>query len=407
MARLDIAMPDVGEGVTEAEITEWQVSVGDLVREDDVLAAVMTDKATVEIPSPIDGTVAAINGNIGEVIAVGTTLVTLEVADAGGASTQADPAGQDEPPSDATPVNGTPKPVLAAPKAGKPMAAPAVRRRASEAGIDLAEIVGSGPDGRVTLADLEAWIETRDVAGAAAVGAPMPGDVEEIQVRGLRRKIAEHMQTASQRIAHMTYVEEVDVTDLEAAREQLNSETNGDQARLTILPCLMIAVIRALKKHRRLNAHYDDEAGLIRQFSSVHLGVATQTEAGLMVPVIANAETRSVAELAGEIARLADAARSGKIKREELTGSTITLSNLGAMGGLISTPIVNAPEVAIIGVNKIAVRPVWCDGNFVARKIINLSSSFDHRVVDGWDAAVFIQDVKSLIEDPAALLEET
>ncbi len=399
-------MPDIGEGITEAEIIKWSVKVDDLVREDDVVAEVMTNKATVEIPSPVDGVVAAIIGEIGEIIAVGTVIVTLEVSEEVQTRGQADkPVASEADYETSAPVEKKAS-GQAAPAISKPLAPPAVRRRAAEAGIDLADIAGSGPDGRILFADLDAWL---DVQQPATEGDPVNQHIaggKEIKVIGLRRKIAEHMEEATRRIAHMTYVEEVDVTELESLRENLNSGPATSKIRLTILPFLMIAMIRALRKNPKLNAHYDDEAGLIKQFDSVHIGMATQTTDGLMVPVIANAEALNIWKLADEIARLADAAKSGKIKREELTGSTITLSSLGAMGGLVSTPIINAPEVAIIGVNKIVMRQVWHNDQFNARKIMNLSSSFDHRVVDGWDAATFIQDMKALVENPAALLED-
>lgn len=407
MAKLEILMPDIGEGVTEAEIAEWIVKPGDLVREDDVLAAVMTDKATVEIPSPVDGLIISTCGNVGDVIAVGETIVTLEVLKDPDTSRQTGTDGSGKPDPELTGPRA--KDQIAQPDnaAGRPLAAPAVRRRAAEAGVDLAEVTGSGPSGRITAADLEARINCRTQPEKTLQHEPLSDDIEEIKVVGLRRKISEHMQSSSQNIAHMTYVEEVDVTDLEILRENLNSERISNAVpRLTILPFLMIAMIRALKENPKLNAHYDDDAGLIRRFRSVHLGMATQTASGLLVPVIRNAQAFNLGDLAAEISRLAEAAKSKSIDRKELTGSTITLSSLGKMGGLMSTPIINTPEVAIVGVNKISVRQVWRDGQFVARKIMNISSSFDHRIVDGWDAATFIQKVKELIETPVSIVGE-
>ncbi|MBV1925976.1 MAG: 2-oxo acid dehydrogenase subunit E2 [Rhodobacteraceae bacterium] len=402
MVQIKIRMPDVGEGVTEAEIEEWNVKSGDLVKEDDALAAVMTDKATVEIPSPVDGKVISTSGQIGDVIAVGETIVVLEVFEDQAAPGLAD---TDRRTHSAPGSNGSRKEKPGTPvrnPSARPLAAPAVRRRAKEAGVNLSDVSGSGPGGRITVADLQTWIDDRLASTLPESDMSSGDDFEEFKILGLRRKIAEHMQLATQSIAHMTYVEEVDVTELENLREKLNVVRIGnDETRLTILPFIMIAMIHALKESPRLNSHYDAAAGLVRQYSSVHLGMATQTSNGLLVPVIRNAGAFDLSDLAAEIIRLADAAKSGTISRQELSGSTITLSTLGKMGGLMSTPIINAPEVAIVGVNKIAVRQVWKKGSFVARKMMNLSSSFDHRIVDGWDAAVFIQKVKVLIEDPA------
>ena len=401
MVQIKIRMPDVGEGVTEAEIEEWNVKSGDLVKEDDALAAVMTDKATVEIPSPVDGKVISTSGQIGDVIAVGETIVVLEVFEDQAAPGLAD---TDRRTHSAPGSNGSRKEKPGTPvrnPSARPLAAPAVRRRAKEAGVNLSDVSGSGPGGRITVADLQTWIDDRLASTLPESDMSSGDDFEEFKILGLRRKIAEHMQLATQSIAHMTYVEEVDVTELENLREKLNVVRIGnDETRLTILPFIMIAMIHALKESPRLNSHYDAAAGLVRQYSSVHLGMATQTSNGLLVPVIRNAGAFDLSDLAAEITRLADAAKSGTISRQELSGSTITLSTLGKMGGLMSTPIINAPEVAIVGVNKIAVRQVWQKGSFVARKMMNLSSSFDHRIVDGWDAAVFIQKVKVLIEDP-------
>jgi len=410
MAKIKILMPDVGEGVTEAEITEWHVKPGDLVREDDVLAAVMTDKATVEIPSPVDGVIISTTGDIGDVIAVGETIVSLEVSNAQGAPEPAgtEPADIDrigQSVSKATTPRSEKPTETTQDTAGRLLAAPAVRHRAAIAGVDLSEVTGSGPGGRITAVDLETWINNRTSSTKPEVHMAADDEFEEIRVLGLRRKIAEHMQVATRNIAHMTYVEEVDVTDLEILREELNSKrTANNETRLTILPFLMMAMSRALTENPGLNAHYVGDTGLIRRFRSIHLGMATQTANGLLVPVIRNVGAFDLSGLAAEITRLSDAAKSGTIKREELVGSTITLSSLGKMGGLMSTPIVNAPEVAIVGVNKISMRQVWQDGGFIPRKIMNLSSSFDHRVVDGWDAAVFIQAMKTLIENPASIL---
>ncbi len=399
-----IVMPDIGEGVTEAEITEWNVKVGDAVREDDLIAEVMTDKATIEIPSPVDGTVAEISGEVGEVIPVGTVIVTLDIAGSEQLQAQTGSSAANPTDGEASAPMEKEKADRVVPATSKHLAPPVVRRRAKEAGIDLADVSGSGPDGRILLSDLDAWPGSQQ-SGVGGNSTRLEG-IKEIRVIGLRRKIAEHMQAATRHMAHMTYVEEIDVTELETLRGNLNSDLSADKTRLTLLPFFITAIIRALKENPKFNAHFDDKAGIIRQFESVHMGVATQTSEGLVVPVINRADTLDLWKLAREVTRLAEAAKSGDIKREELTGSTITLSSLGSLGGLVSTPIINAPEVAVIGVNKIATRPVWIDTEFLPRKIMNLSSSFDHRVVDGWDAALFIRDVKALIENPSALLEE-
>jgi len=431
-----IQMPDVGEGITEAEIVEWNVKPGDVVKEDDVLAAVMTDKATVEIPSPVDGTVTEIVGEIGEMTPVGSVIISLEVEGEGNAASisaeadapkaEAAPAPALEPaPAPAPEVKPEPapkkvakvqKPVASPPAAPiegsprkegeRPTAAPSVRKRAMDAGVKLQYVHGTGPAGRITHDDLDAYI-----AGASA---PIGGTqrktpntrVEEIKVIGLRRKIAERMQDAKSRIPHITYVEEVDVTELESLREHMNANRKEHEPKLTILPFIMKAMVIALKDYPKLSSHYDDGEDMLYQYGAAHIGMAAQTPGGLMVPVIKHAETMDVHDLANEAKRLASAARDGSITRDELTGSTITLSSLGRMGGVVSTPVINSPEVAIVGVNKVATRPVWKDGGFVPRQIMNLSSSFDHRIVDGWDAAEFIQRIRTLMENPATLFME-
>jgi len=397
--------PDLGEGTTQAEIVEWRVKVGDLVREDQPIADLMTDKATVEVYSPVRGAIVALRGAPGDIMAVGSELVVFDVAD----STRASPpdaaplTAQPTPPLPQAPVAATPlradehADVPAAPH-GKAWASPAVRRKAAELGIALAQVPGAGPNGRVLREDLEAF--------AAAAARPVAGDgVEEIKIIGLRRKIAERLQDAKRRIPHIAYVEELDVTAAEELRSHLNAQ-GGDRARLTLLPFLMRAIVRSIVKHPQVNAHFDDAAGVLRRHRAVHIGVATQTPSGLVVPVVRHVEALDLWECASEIARLAEAARNGEATREELTGSTITVSSLGALGGIVSTPIINAPEVAIVGVNKILERPVVRNGQIVVRKMMNLSSSFDHRIVDGWDAASFIQEVKGLIEQPATLFIE-
>ena len=419
MAERTIKMPDVGEGVAEAELVEWMVKVGDLVREDQILAAVMTDKATVEIPAPADGKVIWLGGEPGDKIAVKAALVKLEVAGDGDAPAPAPapaPKEQAPPPAKAEPAPA-PKPKPAAPKAAppvartgparregeKPLASPAVRLRAKETGVDLRQVAGSGPAGRISHEDLDAFL----ARGAEPVAAGLRANtsVEEVKVVGLRRRIAEKMAVA-RRIPHITYVEEVDVTALEDLRAALNRDKRPEQAKLTILPFLMKAIVKAVAAQPQLNALYDEEAGIVTRHGGVHIGIAAQTPGGLMVPVVRHAEARTLWDCAAELARLGDAAKAGTATREELTGSTITITSLGAMGGIVTTPIINAPEVAIVGVNKIAVRPHWDGTAFVPRKMMNLSCSFDHRMIDGWDAAVFVRRVKTLLETPAMLFVE-
>jgi len=431
MADYVIRMPDVGEGVAEAELVEWHVQPGDAVREDMVLAAVMTDKATVEIPSPVAGTVVWLAGEIGDVIAVKAPLVRIDVAGEARTSAREEATAQTEPVDPkpdpghedvveerllvAKPAESIRQP-SALPPAGplpaaalgetKPVASPAVRRRAQDAGIDLRRVHGSGPAGRITHEDLDSYLAGGPQAPAAA-GPARNTATEEIRITGLRRRIAEKMTLSAARIPHITYVEEVDVSDLEDLRETMNKGRKPDQPKLTILPFLMRAMVRAIAEQPGVNATFDDEAGIITRHGGVHIGIATQTPSGLTVPVIRHAEARSVWDCANEVARLAEAARTGTAQREELSGSTITITSLGAMGGLVSTPIINHPEVAIVGVNKIAVRPVWDGSQFVPRRMMNLSSSFDHRVIDGWDAATFIQRIRTLIETPALIFTES
>lgn len=428
-----IQMPDVGEGITEAEIVEWNVKAGDVVREDDVLAAVMTDKATVEIPSPVDGTVQSVNGDVGAMIAVGTVIITLEVDGAGNEASISEetnvapkpqPAPESAPQAEAEPEPAKPAPApvktatvtkpasisagaSGAPRAEgeAPLASPAVRKRAMDAGIKLAYVHGTGPAGRISHADIDAYISGASAPVGRAGNAPNT-EVQEIKVIGLRRKIAQRMQDAKQRIPHITYVEEVDVTDVERLREHMNATKQNDQPKLTILPFIMKAMVIALKAYPKLSSHYDDGNDLLYQYGAAHIGMAAQTPGGLMVPVIKHAETHDIWGLAGETKRLAETARDGSITRDELTGSTITLTSLGRMGGVVSTPVINSPEVAIVGVNKVVVRPVYQDGGFVPRKMMNLSSSFDHRIVDGFDAAEFIQCIRGLLENPATLFME-
>ena len=428
MGEYVITMPDVGEGVAEAELVEWHVKPGDHVREDMVLAAVMTDKATVEIPSPVSGTVLWLGGEVGDTIAVKAPLLRLEVAGEGHGPSDDSPPEQPAAEPEPAPAHeavaeerllvakpaGGPKPPVVQPVIGvraavggeaKPLASPAVRRRAQDAGIDLRQVHGTGPAGRITHEDLDAHLAGGASAPAQAAPARKTA-TEEIKVTGLRRRIAEKMALAASRIPHITYVEEVDVTDLEELRETMNRGRKPEQQKLTLLPFLMRAMVKAISEQPGVNATFDDEAGIITRHRAVHIGIATQTPSGLTVPVVRHAEARSVWDCAAEVARLAEAARTGTAQREELSGSTITITSLGAMGGIVTTPIINHPEVAIVGVNKIVTRPVWDGGQFVPRRMMNLSSSFDHRVIDGWDAATFVQRVKTLIETPALIFIE-
>jgi len=425
MGRYLFRLPDVGEGVTEAEIVAWHVKAGDCVREDDNLADVMTDKATVEMTSPVDGTVIAVNGEIGAMAPVGSVLIELEVegegnADERGADQPGDvaddrlavpldePAPQRPEPSQAPATSGqggagetqtvTPNPI----GRGQVFAAPATRRRAYELGIPLQFVPGTGPGGRILPADLDAFIAAGGVARAPG-GTGRRTGVTDKPIIGLRRKIAERMQEAKRRIPHISYVEEIDVTELEALRATVNEGRGEDQPKLTLLPFLIRALVRVLPDFPQINALYDDEADVLHMQEGVHVGIATQTPGGLMVPVLRHAEALDMWEIAREITRLSQAAREGGATREELSGSTITITSLGPLGGIATTPVINRPEVAIIGPNRIVERPVVA-GQFISvRKLMNISSSFDHRIVDGYDAALFIQALKRCLEHPALI----
>jgi 2-oxoisovalerate dehydrogenase E2 component (dihydrolipoyl transacylase) len=437
MSRFEMKLPDVGEGVAEAEIVAWLVEVGEEVTPDTVLAEVLTDKATVEVSPPVAGVVAELHGEPGDVIAVGTVLVGIEVADGAEPEPEPDPAGASqvdtpEPPTDsATPAATTSSPTTSSPTATSPAAtspaaddpvadeadsastlsvtaAPAVRRRAADLGIDLSTVGGTGPSGRIVHADLDRLLAGRPRRSGTTSSERSDGSRVE-PVRGVRRKIAERLTAAWTEIPHITYVEAVDVTELEVVRAELNQvgeRTDRGDARLTLLPFLVRAMVLATADQPELNAHYDHGAETLTIFDAVHVGIATQTDNGLLVPVVRHAEARDIRDVAAEIARVTAAARSSQASRDELSGSTITITSLGALGGVTTTPILNAPEVAIVGVNKMDVRPVWRDGAFQPRRMINLSSSFDHRMVDGWDAAQFVQRIKSLLEVPALLFAD-
>ncbi len=450
-----IKVPDIGEGIAEVELVAWHVKPGDTVNEDQAIADVMTDKATVEIPSPIAGRVQSLGGELGQTMAVGADLIRIEVAGegnvAGGtadaeriapASAPSQPAGargeqartakataagQSAPKSEAKSAAqrasgassavaaahaapaSTHSPEIGAPRrpGDKPIASPAVRRRAWELGVELRYLRGTGPAGRITHADLDAY------AGGSATPAENTGpqyamrnDEEAVKVIGLRRQIAQKMQDSKRRIPHYSYVEEIDVTELEALRAQLNARWGADRGKLTVLPLLVRAIVLAVREFPQVNARFDDEGGVLTRHGAVHVGIATQTDGGLLVPVVTHAEARDLWSCAAEIARLSGAARESKAARKDLSGSTITITSLGALGGIVTTPVINAPEVAIVGVNRIVERPMIHGGAVVARKMMNLSSSFDHRVVDGMIAAGFVQSIRRALECPATLFVE-
>ncbi|KVU20641.1 branched-chain alpha-keto acid dehydrogenase subunit E2 [Burkholderia ubonensis] len=425
-----IKMPDIGEGIAEVELVAWHVEIGQTIKEDQPLADVMTDKAAVEIPSPVSGKVLALGGRIGEMMAVGSELIRLEVEGDGNLKPGADvreaavaeaaavaapaaaPSADAAHPASRAPAeprraeHAAPPPAALAP-GERPLASPAVRQRAWDMGIELRYVRGTGEAGRILHADLDAYARTGSRAGAQpARGYDERTDETEVPVIGLRRAIARKMQEAKRRIPHFSYVEEIDVTELETLRAELNRRYGDARGRLTPLPLLIRAMVIALRDFPQINARFDDEAGVVTRHGAVHMGVATQTDAGLTVPVLRQAEARDVWSISAEIARLAEAVRTNRAQRDELTGSTITISSLGPLGGIVSTPVINHPEVGIVGVNRIVERPMFRDGAVVARKLMNLSSSFDHRVVDGMDAAEFIQAVRALLERPALLFVE-
>lgn len=477
-----IRMPDIGEGIAEVEVVEWNVKVGDAVHEDQMLALVMTDKATVEIPSPVAGKVLALNAEVGQVMAVGAELIHLEVARTSDEEAPSEPAGAQSgaavvagppathaapaatstaaPPAHAPTLVGAPAAAAGAPAAqtvsptpggptpasalaetsestaitpatdeprpaepvatphgtghgmpptrDRPIASPAVRRRAWELGIELAQVAGSGTGGRIMQSDLDGCVAHDAGVSAKPVGPRYAErhDEDAVPLIGLRRKVAQKMQESKRHIPHFTYVEEIDVTELEALRARLNAKWGGERRRLTLLPFLIRAIVLALREFPQINARFDDAAGIVTRHGAVQIGVATQTEAGLMVPVLRHAEARDLWSTASEIVRLVQAARTGKATREELSGSTITITSLGALGGIVSTPVINHPEVAIVGTNRIVERPVIRAGVIVVRQMMNLSSSFDHRVIDGMHAAEFVQALRGSLECPATLFIE-
>ena len=421
MGTYEFRLPDIGEGVVEGEIVTWHVKVGDTVREDDPLLEVMTDKASVEIPSPVDGTITSTTGAPGDIIPVGQVCIVFDVEGEGNSTgTTPEPEATPEPVKAASkPAPApTPAPAPATPvskqastgASGKPLASPAVRQRARQAGIDLSNVLGSGPSGRITHADIDAQIA--GVSAPTPVASPSPAVVprgvkrtstEEVPVIGLRRKIAENMAESKRSIPHFSYFEEVDVTELEALRQHLNATKADDQPKLTYLPFIMLALSKIMPDHPECNAHYDDEANIVTRHGAVHLGIATQTDRGLYVPVVKHVEAMDVWTAAAEMQRVSGAARSGLAALEDLSGSTFTITSLGRDGGLGATPIINKPEVSILGVHKANERPLVYNGRIEIRRVMNLSSSFDHRVVDGADGAALIQHLKRMLEHPATI----
>ena len=440
MGQFNFKLPDLGEGIVEAELAAWHVSVGDVVEEGDLFADIMTDKATVEVPAPVDGTVTKLVGAAGDMLVVGSVFAMFEVEGDGNSAQSeeaAKPAADTKAPdveklSVSSPRSNPTKRTTQGPASSgsmghsgghsgglhgtraigeKPVASPAVRGRAKELGIDLRFLPSSGPAGKITHDDLDVFIEN---GGQVAIHAAAPAQKEKqpfppqegaeaIKVIGLRRVIAEKLQIAKQQIPHITYVEEIDVTAVEALRAKMNASRSGDQPKLTFLPFLMGALVQALQELPKCNAVYDDDAGIVYQHPQIHIGVAAQTDKGLMVPVVRNAESRDAWSAMAEMLRVSTAAKDGTATREELSGSTITISSLGRLGGVVSTPVINKPEVAIIGVNNMVERPMVRDGEVVIRKMMNLSSSFDHRIIDGYDAAELIQYIKTLLEDPSSI----
>ena len=432
MGNFVFKLPDIGEGVVEGEVVQWHVSVGDSVSEDDPIVDVMTDKATVTIPSPVSGVISSLSGDVGDMIAVGSSLMEIDSEGEGGAPAAEDteeqePVSDPDPPKapEPAPAPKAPEPAPSpkapepapSPKAPEPapseiqtqtgrvLASPAVRKRARENDVDLSNVRGSGPAGRIRHADLDAFI----AAGGAVSGAPPMAyslkrtEVTPVKVVGLRRKISEQMSLSKSRIPHFSYFEEVDITELENLRQILNSTRDETQPKLTYLPFIMLALAKIMPDHPECNAHFDDEAGVVNRNAAVNLGIATQTDRGLYVPVVKHVESMDIWKTASEMQRVSGSARDGSASLDELTGSTFTITSLGREGGLGATPIINHPEVAILGVHKAREMPVARNGAIVIRRIMNLSSAFDHRVVDGADGASLIQHLKRMLENPALI----
>ncbi len=405
MGKIEFRLPDIGEGVVEGEIVSWHVKEGVTVKEDDPILDVMTDKATVTIPSPTDGVVGKINGKAGEMLKVGQVCIVFEVEGDGNAPAKEEVVEEvvEEVPQKSVAIKSEKPPSTSRKKGERVMASPAVRKKAREGGVDLNKITGSGPGGRITHLDLETWKSAGSPVAAAGVARTALSGVKEIPVIGLRRKIAEQMIKSYSTIAHFSYFEEVDVTNLEELRSHLNDNRSEGQPKLTYLPFIMQALVKSLSEHPQCNAHYMDEEGKVLQYEAINLGIATQTEKGLFVPVVKNVEAQDIWESANELKRVSQAAREGTASLEELQGSTFTITSLGKMGGLGATPIINHPEVGILGVHNAKETPVVVDGRIEVRRIMRLSSSWDHRVVDGWDGAMLIQTLKKLLEHPATI----
>ncbi len=423
MAKYDFKLPDIGEGVVEGEVVTWHVSVGDSVSEDDPIVDVMTDKATVTIPSPTDGTVLSLNGEVGDMIAVGSVLIEFDT-DGTGLETPNEPEVVEEKKPDEEkkpPAEIEEKVEVKAPEISIPiemsapeipvsssktvLASPAVRRRARESGIDLSSLNGSGPAGRIRHADIDAFV----AGGGAIMGAPpvrystKRSGISEVKIVGLRRKISEQMVKSAFSIPHFSYFEEVDVTELEGLRQALNASRGEDQPKLTYLPFIMLALAKIMPEHPECNGYFYDEEGVVHRHEAVNLGIATQTDRGLYVPVVKNVEAMDVWQAASDLIRVSGAARTGTASLDDLTGSTFTITSLGREGGLGATPIINHPEMAILGVHKAREMPVVRSGNIEVRRIMNLSSSFDHRVIDGADGASLVQHLKRMLEHPAMI----
>ena len=423
MGNFVFKLPDIGEGVVEGEVVQWHVSVGDSVSEDDPIVDVMTDKATVTIPSPVSGVISSLSGDVGDMIAVGSSLMEIDSEGEGGGPAAEDTEVQEPVPDPDPPKAPEPAPAPKAPEpapapkapepapseilsqTGRVLASPAVRKRARENDVNLSNVRGSGPAGRIRHADLDAFI----AAGGAVSGAPPMAyslkrtEVTPVKVVGLRRKISEQMSLSKSRIPHFSYFEEVDITELENLRQILNSTRDENQPKLTYLPFIMIALAKIMPDHPECNAHFDDEAGVVNRNAAVNLGIATQTDRGLYVPVVKHVESMDIWKTASEMQRVSGSARDGSASLDELTGSTFTITSLGREGGLGATPIINHPEVAILGVHKAREMPVARNGAIVIRRIMNLSSAFDHRVVDGADGASLIQHLKRMLENPALI----
>ena len=422
MARKAFKLPDIGEGVVEGEIVTWHVEVGSPVSEDDAIVDVMTDKSTVTIPSPYSGTIVALNGEVGDMVAVGAVLVEFESTGESGSEPEASP----EPVEAATAEEAMPEapkpeekeqeipspqpttpavtPTATTPRAANStvLASPAVRRRARETGIDLSMVVGSGRGGRIQQSDLDAALATGGSSPSAPRSVKRVG-TREMKVVGLRRKIAEQMVISTSSIPHFSYFEEVDVTALEELRQLLNSGRVEGQPKLTYLPFIMLALSKAFERHKKCNAVFDDDSGVVTEHDAVNLGIATQTDRGLYVPVVKHVEAMDVWQAATEMQRVTGSARDGTATLDDLSGSTFTITSLGRDGGLGATPIINHPEVGILGVHKARDMPVARSGSIVIRRIMNLSSSWDHRIVDGADGAALVQDLKKMLENPALI----